>query len=331
MIPLASNENPLGMPDAARRAAAQALDGAALYPDGAGRDLKLALSGHLGVPADWITLGSGSCEILTLTAQACVQPGQGVLWSQYGFLVYAQAAALVHARRSVVPARDFGHDLDAMRAAVDDTTRLVFIANPNNPTGTLLDPARLHDFITQMPAPVTVLLDEAYTEYLTPEQRYDSMAWVRQHPNLIVARTFSKAYGLAGLRIGYGVAQAALSQRLNGVRPRFNVTTPAMAAARAALDDTGFQQRTYELNLSGRAELATGLRALGLGVQPSAGNFLMVQFPDAPAMHAALLAAGIEVSTLVPYGLPDRLRITIGLPEQNQALLTAVARALQPT
>ena len=330
MIPLASNENPLGMPDAARAAAAQALADAALYPDGTGRDLKLALSRRLDVPTDWITLGSGSCEILTLTAQACVQPGERVVWSQYGFLVYGQAAALVHARRTVVPARDFGHDLDAMRAAVDDSTRLVFVANPNNPTGTLLDPARLQDFIARMPAQVTVLLDEAYTEYLTPEQRYDSMGWVRQHANLIVARTFSKAYGLAGLRIGYGVAQAALSQRLNGVRPRFNVTTPAMAAAQAALGDAAFQQRTYALNLSGRAELSRGLRALGLGVHPSAGNFLMVQFPDAPAMHAGLLAAGIEVSALVPYGLPDRLRITVGLPEQNQALLTAVARALQP-
>ena len=330
MIPLASNENPLGMSDAARQAAVQALDNAALYPDSSGRGLKLALSSQLDVPAEWITLGSGSCEILTLTAQACVSPGEGVLWSQYGFLVYGQAASLVHARRTVVPARDFGHDLDAMLAAVDDSTRLVFVANPNNPTGTLLDPAQLQDFITRMPAHVTVLLDEAYTEYLTPEQRYNSMAWVRLYPNLIVARTFSKAYGLAGLRIGYGVAQPALSQQLNGVRPRFNVTTPAMAAAQAALADTDFQQRTYELNLSGRTELSRGLRALGLGVLPSAGNFLMVQFPDAPAMHAGLLAQGIEVSALGPYGLTDRLRITTGLPEQNHALLTAVARALQP-
>jgi histidinol-phosphate aminotransferase len=329
MIPLASNENPLGMPESARHAAAEALGGSALYPDGSGSELKAALAARLAVPADWVTLGSGSCEILTLSAQACVLPGQGVVWSQYGFLVYGQAAALVGARRSVVPALDFGHDLDAMRAAVDADTRLVFVANPNNPTGNLLDPGRLHAFIADLPAHVTVLLDEAYTEYLAPAQRYDSMAWVRQHPNLIVARTFSKAYGLAGLRIGYGVAQAALSLKLNAVRPRFNVTTPAMAAARAALDDSDFQQRTYMLNLAVRAALAEGLAALGLTVRPSAGNFLMVQFPDAPAMHAHLRGQGIDVSALVPYGLASWLRITTGLPEHNEALLAAVASGLQ--
>ena len=330
MIPLASNENPLGMPVSARRAAADALADSALYPDGTGAELKAALSARLGVPADWLLLGSGSCEVLTLAAQACVQPGQGVVWSQYGFLVYGQAAALVGARRSVVPAQDFGHDLDAMRAAVDADTRLVFVANPNNPTGNLLDPARLHAFIAGLPEQVTVLLDEAYTEDLTPDQRYDSMAWVRQHPNLIVARTFSKAYGLAGLRIGYGVAQAALCSRLNAVRPRFNVTTPAMAAARAALDDADFLQRTYTLNLAVRSALAEGLSSEGLTVRPSAGNFLMVQFPDAPAMLAHLRAQGIEVSALAPYGLPSWLRITTGLPEHNRALLSAVASGLRP-
>jgi histidinol-phosphate aminotransferase len=331
MIPLASNENPLGMPESARRAAADALTGSALYPDGTGAELKAALSARLDVPPDWLTLGSGSCEILTMAAQACVQPGQGVVWSQYGFLVYGQAAALAGGRPAVVPAQDFGHDLVAMRAAVDADTRLVFVANPNNPTGNLLDPGHLHDFIAGMPAQVTVLLDEAYTEYLTPAQRYDSMAWVRSCPNLIVARTFSKAYGLAGMRVGYGVAQAALSQKLNAVRPRFNVTTPALAAAQAALADTDFQHRTYALNLAERSVLAEGLAAAGLTVRPSAGNFLMVQFPDAPAMHAHLRLQGIDVSTLLPYGLASWLRITTGLPEHNRALLSAVASGLPRT
>ncbi len=328
MIHLASNENPLGMPAAARVAAARSLGHASLYPDGHGVALRQALASRLGVPIDWITLGSGSCEILTMAAQACVMPGEGIVWSQFGFLVYGQAATLVHAHRTLVPAYQFGHDLDAMLASIDSNTRLVFVANPNNPTGSLLDARALHDFIQSTPAHVTVLLDEAYTEYLTPEQHYDSMAWVRAHPNLILARTFSKAYGLAGLRVGYAVAQPALGQRLNAVRPRFNVTTPALAAACAALGDTAFLHQTTTNNITGRTHLAAGLAHLGLPCLPSAGNFVMAQFPDAPAMHTHLLAQGIEVSRLDPYGLPSWLRITVGLPDQIDTLLAAVASAL---
>lgn len=325
MIELASNENPLGMPDSARTAAAQALQGAGQYPDANGTELKAALAGRLGVPAGWLVLGSGSSEILTLAAQACVQPGQGVVWSQYGFIVYGQAAQLAKGVAVVVPARDFGHDLGAMRAAVNVDTRLIFVANPNNPTGSFIDAAWLQGFIASVPPHVTVLLDEAYTEYLSPAQRYDSMDWVRAHPNLIVARTFSKAYGLAGLRVGYGVMQPALAARLNAIRPRFNVTTPALAAARAALADTDFLARTYTLNTAGRDQLAQGLAALGLLCLPSAGNFVTVKFPDAKAANAKLIAAGIAVSTLEPYGMADWLRISVGLPGQNQAVLAALA------
>ncbi len=327
MISLASNENPLGMPQSARQAAADALQTAGQYPDATGADLKAALAERLGVPAGWLVLGSGSSEILTLTAQACVQPGQGVVWSQYGFIVYGQAAQLARGAAVVVPARDFGHDLGAMRAAVNVDTRLIFLANPNNPTGSFIDAAWLQGFIASVPPHVTVLLDEAYTEYLTPAQRYDSMAWVRAHPNLIVARTFSKAYGLAGLRVGYGVAQPALAARLNAIRPRFNVTTPALAAARAALADGDYLARTYALNTAGREQLTQGLSAMGLQCLPSAGNFVTVRFPDAGAAHGTLLAAGIAVSTLEPYGMADWLRISVGLPEQNEAVLQALARS----
>ena len=328
MILLASNENPLGMPDSARRAAAAALQDAGNYPDANGVALKKALSAKLGVPADWLVLGSGSSEILTLAAQTLVEPGQGVVWSQYGFVVYGQAAALAHGRPVVVPARDHGHDLPAMLRAIDADTRLVFVANPNNPTGSFIEGPALLDFLARVPATATVLLDEAYTEYLTPAQRYDSMEWVRRFPNLIVARTFSKAYGLAGLRVGYGVAQAALAARLNARRPRFNVTTPALAAAEAALGDDAFTQRTYDLNTAGRDDLERGLADLGLQCLPSAGNFVMVRVPDAPALHARLLQAGIAVSTLDNYGLGDWLRISVGLPEHTRLLLDTVRATL---
>lgn len=334
MISLAANENPLGMPASARDAVSAALHGAGSYPDAHGTALKAALAKRLDVPVDWLTLGSGSSEILTLAAAACTQPGQSVVYSQYGFIVYGQAAAHVHARATVVPARDHGHDLDAMRAAIAPDTGLVFVANPNNPTGAFLEPARLLAFVEQVPAHVTVLLDEAYTEYLAPAQRYDSMAWVRRFPNLIVARTFSKAYGLAGLRVGYGVAQPALSARLNALRPRFNVTTPALAAACAALADTAFLAKTYETNTAGRQQLSEGLGALGLRVLPSAGNFVLVHLGSAPgaaAAHAALLADGIEVSRVDPYGLADWLRISVGLGPQNAKLLQVLRAHLQPT
>lgn len=324
MILLASNENPLGMPESARRAAAAALEDAGNYPDSNGTALKNALAARLDVPPGWLTLGSGSSEILELAAQVSVKPGEGVVYSQYGFVVYGQAAAHAHARSTVVPARRFGHDLDAMRAAIGEDTRLVFVANPNNPTGTFLEAEPLFEFLQAVPAHATVLLDEAYTEYLSPAERYDSIEWVRQLPNLIVARTFSKAFGLAGLRIGYGVAQPGLSARMNAQRPRFNVTTPAQAAALAALADRDFLARTYELNLAERAQLAADLTELGLDCIPSSGNFLMVRVGDGQAVHARLLAAGIAVSPLDSYGLPEWLRITVGLPEQNRAVLAAL-------
>lgn len=325
MIQLASNENPLGMPESARRAAAAALQEAGNYPDANGAALKRALAARLDLPPDWIVLGSGSSEILTLAAQSLVAPGQGVVWSQYGFVVYGQAAALAHGKPVVVPARDHGHDLPAMLGAIDADTRLVFVANPNNPTGSFIDGPALLDFLARVPATVTVLLDEAYTEYLAPAQRYASMDWVRRFPNLIVARTFSKAYALAGLRVGYGIAQAELAARLNALRPRFNVTTPALAAAEAALADEAFVRQTYELNAAGRSELVAGLQRLGLHCLPASGNFVMVRVPDAQALHARLLQAGIAVATLGNYGLPEWLRITVGRPEQNRLLLQVIA------
>jgi histidinol-phosphate aminotransferase len=282
MILLASNENPLGMPESARRAAASALEGAGNYPDSNGTALKNALAARLDVSPEWLTLGSGSSEILELAAQVSLKPGEGVVYSQYGFIVYAQATAHAHAHATVVPSRDFGHDLDAMRAAIGDDTKLVFVANPNNPTGTFIDAAPLLAFLQSVPAHVTVLLDEAYTEYLSPAQRYDSIEWVRRLPNLIVARTFSKAFGLAGLRIGYGVSQPALTARMNAQRPRFNVTTPAQAAAVAALGDAEFLARTYDAEHRRARPARRGLHRTGPGVHPLVG-----QLPDGAGRRCA--------------------------------------------
>ena len=326
MLQLASNENPLGMSEAARRAAAEALAGASFYPDPHGTLLKQALSARLGVPADWLTLGNGSSELLSLVAMVTVEPGHGVMYSQYGFVVYGMAASHAHARPIVVPARDFGHDLAAMAAAIDDGTRLIFIANPNNPTGTFIEGQRLLAFVRQVPAHVTVLIDEAYTEYLGAEQRYDSIAWVKHLPNLVIARTFSKAYGLAGLRVGYAVSQAAMAQRLNAARPRFNVSTPAIAAATAALADQDFVRRSHDMNAAGREQLATGLSLLGLDCLRSAGNFVMVRVGDAAGFQQRLEQGGIAVATLHNYALDEWLRISVGLPEQNRQLLGAMAR-----
>jgi histidinol-phosphate aminotransferase len=328
MISLGANENPLGMPESARRAIAASLAEAGRYPDGNGTGLKAALSARLDVPTGWLTLGSGSSELLELAAQSLVMPGQSIVYSQYGFIVYSQAAAHAHARAIVVPARDFGHDLNAMHAAISADTRLVFVANPNNPTGTFIDCAVLQDFIAAVPAQTTVLLDEAYTEYLTPAQRYDSMAWVSRFENLIVTRTFSKAYGLAGLRVGYAVSHPALAARLNARRPRFNVTAPALAAAQAVLDDAAWLEQTFSVNTEGRAQLESALAAMGMRCVPSSGNFVLAHIGDAKSAHSRLLSQGIEVSLLDNYGLPEWLRISVGLRDQNAKVLDILREAV---
>lgn len=323
-ILLAGNENPLGMPQAAREAATQAIAGAGRYPDPTGAVLVNALSRRLAMPPEAFVLGSGSCEVLTLAAQALVRPGERIVSSRNGFIVYRQAARLAHAQHTLVPERDYGHDLRAIRAAIDGATRLVFVANPNNPTGSFLPGGELLDFLQDVPPDVTVLLDEAYTEYLGAHERYDAIAWVRRLPNLLVTRTFSKAYGLAGLRVGYGVAQPALAARIEAIRPRYNLTAPALAAATAALGDEAFLARSVALNTAGRRQLELGFAQLGLRSLPSAGNFLMVDVGDGAAVHRALAGQGIHLSMLGPYGLPQWLRVTVGLPEQNTRVLQAL-------
>ena len=328
IIKLASNENPLGIPDSARAAMAAAVDDLGRYPDSNGFELKAAIAQRYAVPPDWITLGNGSNDILELAAHSLLQPGSSAVYSQYSFAVYALATQETGARAIVVPARDLGHDLDAIGAAIGADTRLVFIANPNNPTGTFLPAEAIAGFLATVPRDVVVVLDEAYNEYLDPALRFDSTRWLHQYPNLIISRTFSKAYGMAGLRVGFGLAQAELTDLMNRVRQPFNVSSVAQVAAMAALDDAEFLQRSYELNRDGLALLQSAFARMGLEFVPSHGNFVLVRVGDAAAVYEGLLRAGIIVRPVANYALPDWLRVTVGLPEENRAFLAALSRVL---
>jgi histidinol-phosphate aminotransferase len=332
IIKLASNENPLGMPESAKQAMIAAMTETGRYPDSNGFDLKAAISAKYDVPQDWITLGNGSNDILELAARAFVQQGQSVMFAQYSFAVYPLATQAVGARAIVVPAKDYGHDLAAMARAITPDTKLIFIANPNNPTGTFLPAAEIEAFLQKVPQHVAVVLDEAYTEYLAPEQRYDSIAWVRRYPNLLVSRTLSKAYGLAGLRIGFGIAQPHITDLLNRIRQPFNVNSMAQAAAIAALNDEDFLQKSARLNAQGYRQLTEAFDALGLRYVSSCGNFVLVKVGDDDAAGArinlALLKQGIIVRPVGNYGLPQWLRISIGLPEENAAFLAALKNVL---
>jgi histidinol-phosphate aminotransferase len=329
IVKLASNENPLGMPQGARSAAAASLAQGARYPDGSGHALRAALGARLAVDPSWIVLGNGSNEVLEMAASVMLAPGRSCVFSQHAFAVYPIATQARGARAIVVPARDYGHDLAAMARAIAPDTRLVFVANPNNPTGTWLPPDEVERFLKAVPAHVAVVLDEAYFEFLPPALRADSIAWVRRLPNLLVARTFSKAYGLAGLRVGYGVAQPAFTALLERVRNPFNVSIPAQAAAEAALADTDFLQRTFELNERGLARLAGGLGALGLETLPSRGNFVLVRVGDAARIDRELLARAVIVRPVAGYGLPEWLRVSVGLPAENERFLAALAEILR--
>jgi histidinol-phosphate aminotransferase len=254
------------------------------------------------------------------------------VYSQYSFAVYPLATQAVGARAIVVAAKDFGHDLPAMRAAITDDTRLVFVANPNNPTGTFIDGEQIAAFIRSVPPHVVTVLDEAYTEYLSPSQRYDAFAWVAQHPNLIISRSFSKAYGLAGLRIGFGIAQPGLTDLMNRLRQPFNVNSLAQAAAIAALQDEAFLKKSAEINAQGYSQLTAAFDQMGIAYVPSVGNFVLFRAGDddnaGAKVNLALLKQGIIVRPVGNYGLPQWLRVSIGLPEENEAFLAVLKSVL---
>jgi histidinol-phosphate aminotransferase len=336
IVKLASNENPLGLPDSAKRAMADAMLELGRYPDDAGYDLKQVLATRLGVDDEWIVLGAGSSDILITAALTFAGSAGHVVHSQYGFVVYGLAAQKIGARVTVVPATaGLGHDLDAMLAAVvgdGEPASLVYVANPSNPTGTFIEPAAMEAFLARVPAATVVVLDEAYTEYLEPSQRFDSAQWVRRFPNLVVSRTFSKAYGLAGLRIGYGIAQPTLTNLMNRVRAAFNVNALAQAAAIAALQDQAFLDESYRVNRAGYRQLTAAFDASGVEYIPSSGNFVLFRAGDAADAGAranhALLQRGIIVRPVANYGLPQWLRVSIGTEAENAAFLAALPDAL---
>ncbi|HFD79138.1 MAG TPA: histidinol-phosphate transaminase [Gammaproteobacteria bacterium] len=334
-VKLASNENPLGPSTEALEAIRTGLGEVARYPDGNGFELKAALAARLQVPAEWITLGNGSNDVLEMVARAFLSPQHSAVFSAHAFAVYPIVTQAIGASSRVAPAHDgsrgpkFGHDLEAMLAAVADDTRVVFIANPNNPTGTWVGRAELRDFLERVGDGTVVVVDEAYFEYVDEPDYPDCVRWVAEFPNLLVTRTFSKAHGLAALRVGYGVSQPPLADLLNRVRQPFNVNSLAQAAAVAALADEAHLRDSVRLNRDGMRQLEAGLRALRLDFIPSVGNFVSVDVGrDAGEVYQALLREGVIVRPVDNYGLPGHLRISIGLPAENERLLQALGKVL---
>ena len=328
IVKLASNENPLGPSPMALAAAQDALHDMALYPDGAGFALKARLSAKLGVAANQIVLGNGSNDVLDMAARAFLTAGTSSIYAQHAFAVYPIATQTAGALGIAVAAKNYGHDLTAMRAAIRDDTRVLWIANPNNPTGTFLPWTEIEAFLETVPPQVLVVLDEAYGEYLPPAEQCDTAGWLGQFPNLLISRTFSKAYGLAGLRVGYGIGNADVIDLLNRVRHPFNVNAPALAAAEAALDDVEFLARSYTLNAAGMAQLVAGLAEIGIETVPSRGNFLLAKVGDAARVNAELLKRGVIVRPVANYGLPEFLRVSVGLAGQNARFLEALSVVL---
>lgn len=335
LVELGSNESVHGPSPRALQAARDSLADVHRYPDPLGGDLKAALSAHLGVDRAGIVLGNGSHELLMMLAQVFAGPGRAVLASQYGFAVYALAAQAAGARFDRAPAlageADMrrGHDLDALRGACVADTALVYLANPNNPTGTWFATAALEHFLSSLHPSVLVVVDEAYLDYVTDPALVSAIGLLAQFPNLVVTRTFSKAHGLAGLRVGYACAHPRLAAVLERVRESFNVSLPALAAATAALGDAAHVAAVRNANAIERDWLAAQLRARGLSVGRSQGNFLLVDFArPAAAIEAALVASGVVPRPMAGYGLPECLRLTVGRRDDSQALLAALDAAL---
>jgi histidinol-phosphate aminotransferase len=324
IVKLASNENPLGVSPLAQQAIQLALADIARYPDGNGFVLKDAICGRFGVDAGQIVLGNGSNDVLELAARAFLQPNVEAIFSQHAFAVYALVTQAVGANGVKVAAKNFGHDLAGMLAAITSNTRILFIANPNNPTGTLLDKSELYTFLRNVPEHVLVVLDEAYDEYLPDALKADSIDWLDEFNNLIVTRTFSKAYGLAGFRAGFALAHPEVADVMNRVRQPFNVNSMALVAAAAALEDADFVRRSRELNDAGMTQITAGVQRLGLDFIPSFGNFVCVRTGNAAEVYRRLLENGVIVRPVAGYEMPDYLRVSIGLESENARFLQAL-------
>ena len=325
-IKLASNENPLGPSSLVLQAVQAHLKTLNRYPDGNGFVLKKALAQKYGVEMDMITLGNGSNDVLELIARAFVTSEHSVIFSEQAFAIYPIVTQILGAEAIVTPAEEWGHDLIAMSAAIRDDTRLIFIANPNNPTGTWVDKTSLKHFLDAVPKCVIVIVDEAYFEYASINPDYpNSLTWLADYPNLIVTRTFSKAYGLAGLRVGYSISHPDVANLLNRVRQPFNVNSLALTAATAALTDRDYLNKSVASNESGMQQMKDAFNQLGLSYIPSLGNFIAVNVGDGAKVYELLLRQGVITRPIGGgYGMPQHLRVSIGLPSENERFLQAL-------
>jgi histidinol-phosphate aminotransferase len=333
IVKLASNENPLGASPLALEAMIRALHDIARYPDGSGFELKQALSQRYGIDSGQIVLGNGSNDVLDLAARVFLKPGATAIYSQHAFAVYPLVTQTIGAKGISVPARDYGHDLPAILDAITPETRMVFIASPNNPTGTLSGSNDLLRFIERVSRDVLVVLDEAYYDYLPPANKPDSISWLKQFPNLVITRTFSKIYGLAGVRVGFGLAHSEVANLMNRVRQPFNVSSIGLIGALAALEDTEFVQRAHALNRAGMLQMTDGFRKLGVKYIPSYGNFISFEVKgdavNTLKVYQNLLRQGVIVRPLGIYEMPHHLRVTIGLEYENQRFLQSLEYALE--
>ena len=329
IVKLASNENPLGISPKAQMAIDEAVHTIARYPDGNSFELRKAVSEKFGLNNNQIVFGNGSNDILELAARAFLHAGCEAIYSQHAFAVYPLVTQAVGATGVVVPAKNYAHDLDGFLQAITPKTRLIFIANPNNPTGTLLNKDALRAFIHAVPSHVLIVLDEAYDEYLSAENKSEAISWLAEFDNLIISRTFSKAYGLAGLRIGFGLMHADIADMLNRVRQPFNVNSIAQAAAVASLADNDFVARSYALNQAGMAQLTQGFNKLGLEYIVSYANFVSFKVANAAQVNQQLLQNGVIVRPIANYAMPEYLRVSIGLFSENARFLEILEQILK--
>ncbi len=321
-IKLASNENPLGPSPLALAAAQKALAGSNRYPDGGGHFLREALSKKHNIPAENIILGGGSTELIDLSARMVLRMGDCGVTSYGSFPLYHIAVRATGARYLEIPMRDYRFDLDAIASNLPPETRLIFIANPNNPTGTMFTADEFDAFLARVPERVLVVLDEAYCDYVDNANYSRSVDIVRRGRNLVVLRTFSKVYGLAGLRIGYGIGQADFLTEMNKIRGPFNTSGVAQAAALAALDDTAHVRRSIDTNRAGMAQLSSGLKGLGIRFIPSSANFLLAELGyDTESLCEELLKRGVIVRPMGWMGFPNAIRVTVGTADENDKFL----------
>jgi histidinol-phosphate aminotransferase len=329
IIKMASNENPLGPSPLALAALKGATRKLHLYPDGNAFYLKQKLAAKLGVGTANLILGNGSNDVLELIAHALLAPGAEAVMSQYCFLVYPLVTRLLGASPVIVPARDYGHDLAAMRRAVTPRTKMIFAANPNNPTGTLAAPAEVRQLLDSTPPEVVIVMDLAYAEYLEAPQDLVPLVRSGEKPNLILLRTFSKIYGLAGLRLGYGIGHPDFVAALEKVRQPFNVNSMAQAAGLAALDDEAHVQKTRQNNSDGLKMFEAALREMGVEYVPSSANFVLLRVGEGSRVAREMQALGVIIRPVDNYGLPEWVRISIGTPRENRRCLKALKKILR--